>query len=175
MKKILVCIEIFILLLNKASAPIFMGLCADDYLYPGALRKILDAWKHVGPDTGLISFSWKSRQIDQNQKGRPNDPVQQFCYSALPRKLVGLDSTLAFFLFGNIPGNFSEISGRVSIVAPEHPLYHIKFSADYEYWLRITKKHALHLSDEEVGFIRRHDATAATYMITNGEYHAGVV
>jgi glycosyltransferase involved in cell wall biosynthesis len=158
--------------INKASAPIFMGLAADDYLYPGALRKILDAWKHVGPETALISFSWKRRQIHQNQKGLPNDPVQQFCYSALPRKLAGLDSTLAFFLFGNIPGNLSEISGRVSVVAPEHPLYHIKFSADYEYWLRITKKYALHLSDEEVGYIRRHDATAATYMITKGEYHA---
>lgn len=158
-------------IINKASAPIFMGCAADDYLYPGALRKILDTWKHVGPETALISFSWKRRQIHQNQKGLPNDPLQQFSYSALPRKLVGLYATLAYFLFGNIPGNLSEISGKVSAVAPEHPLYHIKFSADYEYWLRITRKYALHLSDEEVGFIRRHEATAASYMITNGEYH----
>jgi len=158
-------------IINKASAPIFIGLGADDYLYPGALPKILDAWKHVGPDTALISFSWKRRQIDQNQKGLPNDPVQQFAYSALPKKLVGQYSTLAFFLFGNIPGNLSEISGRVSIVAPEHFLYHIRFSADHEYWMRITRKHALHLSDEEVGFIRRHEATAASYMTAKGEYH----
>ena len=158
-------------IINKASAPIFMGCAADDYLYPGALRKILDTWKHVSPETALISFSWKRRQIYQNQKGLPNDPLQQFSYSALPKKLVGSYSTLAFFLFGNIPGNLSEISGRVSAVAPEHPLYHIRFSADYEYWLRITKKYGLHLSDEEVGFVRRHDATAATYMITKGEYH----
>ena len=63
MKKILVCIEIFHFVINKATAPIFMGLCADDYLYPGALRKIVDEWKHVGPDAGLISFNWKSRQM----------------------------------------------------------------------------------------------------------------
>ena len=158
-------------IINKASAPIFMGCAADDYLYPGALRKVLDTWKHLAPETALISFSWKRRQIHQNQKGLPNDPLQQFSYSALPRNLVGLYATLAYFLFGNIPGNLSEISGRVSVVAPEHPLYHIKFSADYEYWLRITRKYPLHLSDEEVGFIRRHEATAASYMITNGEYH----
>ena len=150
--------------INKATAPIFMGLCADDYLYPGALRKIVDEWKGVGPDAGLISFNWKSRQIN-------HDPVTKFSYSALPKKLMGLDAMFAFFLFGNIPGNFSEVSGRVSLVAPEKHLYHIKFSADYEFWLRITKKNPVYLSDENVVYIRRHDAVAATYMITNGEYH----
>jgi glycosyltransferase involved in cell wall biosynthesis len=150
--------------INKASAPIFMGLCADDYLYPGALRKIVDQWKRVDPETALITFNWKHRQIN-------HDTLTKFSYSALPKKLVGVDSMFAFFLFGNIPGNLSEVSGRVSVVAPEHFLYHIKYSADYEYWLRITKKYPIYLSDEDVVYIRRHDAVAATYMITKGEYH----
>ena len=76
----------------------------------------------------------------------------------------------AFFLFGCFPGNFSEISAKVSLVAPEHYLYHIKFSADYEYWLRLAKKKAIYLSDIEVVYIRRHDRVAATYMVTKGEY-----
>jgi glycosyltransferase involved in cell wall biosynthesis len=151
-------------LFNKATAPIYVGLCADDYFYPGGLRKIVDAWKQVGPETGLITFNWKSRQIN-------HDTLTKFSYSALPKKLTGVDSMFAFFLFGNIPGNFSETSGRVSLVAPEHYLYHVRFSADFEFWVRITKKNPIYLSDEEVVYIRRHDAVAATYMVTKGEYH----
>src|SRR5688572_5160871 len=34
-------------LFTKATAPIYVGLCADDYFYPGALRKVVDEWKVV--------------------------------------------------------------------------------------------------------------------------------
>ena len=59
---------------------------------------------------------------------------------------------------------------KFRLVAPEHFLYHIKFSADYEYWLRLGKKKWIYLSDIEVVYIRRHDRVAATYMVTKGEY-----
>jgi glycosyltransferase involved in cell wall biosynthesis len=151
-------------LFNKATAPIYMGLCADDYFYPGALRKIIDEWKKVDDNVGLITFNWKNRQMKQHK-------YQKFAYHALPKTLNGVHSVLAFFLFGNIPGNFSEVSAKVSLVAPEHYLYDIKFSADYEFWLRLTRRNDLYLTDTEVVYIRRHDRVAATYAITKGEYH----
>lgn len=151
-------------LFNKATAPIYMGLCADDYFYPGALQKIVDEWAKVDETVGLIAFNWKNRQMKQHK-------FQRFAYHALPKNLTGIDGVFAFFLFGNIPGNFSEVSARVSLVAPEHYLYDIKFSADYEFWLRLTRGNALYLTDVEVVYIRRHDKVAATYAITKGEYH----
>lgn len=151
-------------LFNKATAPIYMGLCADDYFYPDALRKIVDEWRKVDDTVGLIAFNWKNRQMKQHK-------FQRFAYHALPKNLMGTDGVFAFFLFGNIPGNFSEVSARVSLVAPEHYLYDIKFSADYEFWLRLTRGNALYLADTEVVYIRRHDKVAATYAITKGEYH----
>jgi glycosyltransferase involved in cell wall biosynthesis len=151
-------------LFNQAKAPIYVGLCADDYFYTGALRKIVDEWKNVSLGTGLISFNWKGRQMKHNR-------LTQFSYSALPKNLEGVNATSAFFLFGCFPGNFSEISGRVSLVAGEHFLYHVRFSADHEFWLRLVKKSGIHLSDTEVVYIRRHDKVAATRMITKGEYH----
>ena len=150
-------------LFNKATAPISMGLCADDYFYEGALSKIVDEWKRVGPDVGFISFNWKTRQMAQHK-------LQQLAYTVLPKVVTDLDATIAFFLFGNIPGNFSEVSVRPPLVASERYLYHIKFSADYEYWLRLAKKSGLYLSDTKVVYIRRHDRVAATYAITKGEY-----
>jgi glycosyltransferase involved in cell wall biosynthesis len=151
-------------LFNKATAPIYMGLCADDYFYPGALQKIIDEWGMVDDSVGLITFNWKNRQMKQHK-------YQRFAYHALSKKLSGTHSVFAFFLFGNIPGNFSEVSAKVSLVAPEHYLYDIKFSADYEFWLRLTRKNDLYLADTEVVYIRRHDRVAATYAITKGEYH----
>jgi glycosyltransferase involved in cell wall biosynthesis len=151
-------------LFNKASAPVYMGLCADDYFYPGGLQKIMDEWKKVNDNVGLITFNWKSRQMKQHK-------YQQFAYEALPQTINGIDTVFAFFLFGNIPGNFSEVSAKVSIVAPEHYLYDIKFSADFEYWLRLSRTNSIFLTNTEVVYIRRHDRVAATYAITKGEYH----
>jgi glycosyltransferase involved in cell wall biosynthesis len=151
-------------LFNKARAPLFVGLCADDYFYPGSLTKIMNEWKVAGPDVGLISFNWKKRQLK-------HDKLTTFSYEVLPKTFKGIDSTFAFFLFGNIPGNFSEVSGKTSLVAGQHYLYDIKFSADYEFWLRLTQKENIYLSTLQAIYIRRHDRVAATYAITKGEYH----
>ncbi len=149
---------------SHATAPIFVGLCADDYFYPGALRKIVEEWDKVTPETAFITFNWKSRQVKHNK-------LAAYATELLPSNLNGFSSSFAFFLFGNFPGNFSEMSGRVSVVAPEHFLYHVKYSADYEYWFRLVKQTGIYLSNLDVVYIRRHDRVAATYIITKGEYH----
>ena len=151
-------------LFNKMTAPIYTALCADDYFYEGGLRKIVDEWAKVGPEIGLISFNWKYRQIN-------HDRLTAYSYSVLPRVLNKTNATIAFFLFGNIPGNLSEVSGRVPLVVSEDFLYHIKYSSDFEYWLRLTKKTGIFLSNTEVNYIRKHDRVMATYAIANGEYH----
>ncbi len=151
-------------LFNKANAPIYMGLCADDYFYEGSLKKIVDEWSRLGPEVGLVTFNWKDRQLAQNE-------FDKLSLELLPENLGGIDSEFAFFLFGCFPGNFSEISGKVSLVASEHYLYDIRFSADYEFWIRLVKKQDLRMSSAKVSYIRRHDKVAASYTITKGEYH----
>ncbi len=151
-------------LYNKATTPIYTALCADDYFYPGGLRKIVEAWENVGNEVGLITFNWKVRQMH-------HDALTVLSYSVLPSKLDRSNAAIAFFLFGNIPGNFSEVSARVPLVVSEDFLYDIKYSGDFEYWLRLTEKTAIQLNDTEVVYIRRHDRVMATYAITRGEYH----
>ena len=151
-------------LYNKATARIYTALCADDYFYPGGLRKIISAWENAGNDVGLISFNWKTRQMK-------HDALTILSYAALPRKLDRSNAAIAFFLFGNVPGNFSEVSARVPLVVSEDFVYEIKYSGDYEYWLRLAEKTAIELTDTEVVYIRRHDRVMATYAITKGEYH----
>jgi glycosyltransferase involved in cell wall biosynthesis len=152
-------------LFNNASAPIFVGLCADDYfLSTKSLGDVVDEWSKVGPDTGFITFNWTSRQQKHNR-------LAAYAVEALPNKLRGWHSSVAFFLFGCYPGNFSEMSGRVHLAAPEHANYNVRFSADYEYWMRLVKRSGIYLSSKDVVYIRRHDRVAATYAITKGEYH----
>ena len=151
-------------LYNKATAPVYTALCADDYFYEGGLRKIVDEWASVSPEIGIITFNWKHRQMN-------HDKITAYSYSALPKVLNSSNATISFFLFGNIPGNLSEVSARVPLVRSEDFVYDIKFSGDFEYWLRLSKKAAIHLSDTEVVYIRRHDRVMATYAITKGEYH----
>lgn len=152
-------------LFNQASAPIFVGLCADDYfLNKKSLGDVIEEWSKAGPETGFVTFNWKSRQQKHSR-------LTAFAYEALPDKLRGWHSSVAFFLFGCIPGNFSEVSARIPIVAPEHYLYDVRFSADYEYWMRLVKRTGIYLSSKDTVYIRRHDRVAATYAITKGEYH----
>ncbi len=154
----------FRFLYNTARAPIYTALCADDYFYEGGLRKIVDEWAKVGPEIGLITFNWKHRQMK-------HDRLTAYSYSVLPRVLDKTNATVAFFLFGNIPGNFSEVSARVPLVVSEEFSYQIKFSGDFEYWLRLSKKTGIFLSNAEVVYIRRHDRVMATYAVAKGEYH----
>jgi len=151
-------------LYNTAKGPIYTALCADDFFYEGGLRKIVDAWEKVGPEIGLIAFNWKKRQLKHDQ-------LTTFSYSVLPSVLDKTNVTLAFFLFGNIPGNLSEVSARVPLVVSEDFLYHIKYSGDFEYWLRLSKKTGIFLSDAQVVYIRRHARVMASYAIAKGEYH----
>ncbi len=48
---------------SKANAPMALGLCADDYFYPGAIKKVVDEWNNASPDTAFITFNWRARQM----------------------------------------------------------------------------------------------------------------
>lgn len=152
-------------LFNHASAPIWVGLCADDYfLNSKSLGDVVNEWNRVGSDVGFMTFNWKSRQTKHSR-------IAAYAVDALPEKLKDWPSSFAFFLFGCFPGNFSEMSSRVSVVAPEQFLWEVKYSADFEFWMRLVKRHGIYLSNKDVVYIRRHDRVAATYAITKGEYH----
>ena len=91
----------------------------------------------------------------------------------LPKTLKYPDSSLGFFLFGNIPGNFSEVCVNVAIVNDSANFVdHMKYSGDYEFWARLAKTHTVICSNAKIVYIRRHDRVAATFLNTKGEWFA---
>jgi glycosyltransferase involved in cell wall biosynthesis len=152
-------------LLSKASFPIIYYLCADDYFYPGALKKVMDAWSHAAPETALIGFNWK--------EVLKHSELANFSYRVLPKQLDPLKASFAFFLFGNLPGNLSNVSARLDILKAAGGFDEwFRQAGDFEFWSRIAKDHPIVLSDTETSFVRRHAGVATKYMNSRGTQFA---
>ena len=152
-------------LFAKATAPVVIGLGADDYFLPGGLATVVREWEKASPDTAYISFNWKKR--------KDHSRLARYSYEVMPKKLDTLNSTLAFFLFGCFPGNLSEISTRVGLFnSADGFVEHMKYTADFEFWSRIGKTYSAILCDADITFVRRHDRVASTYMSSKGEAFA---
>jgi hypothetical protein len=91
----------------------------------------------------------------------------------MPKVLDPETAQLAFFLFGNFPGNFSEVCVKTDVVnASEDFQPNMPYSGDFEYWGRLAKTRPIVLCDDLVVFIRRHDEVAGTRLNARGERFA---
>ena len=152
-------------LLTKASAPVAHILCADDYFYPGAIGMILHEWESRPANTAFIGFNWK-KVIEQSIQAR-------YSYSLLPKRLDPQKSQLAFFLFGNMPGNLSQVTCDVEMVRATGGFNEgLKQACDFEFWARITRNKSMILSDTETVYVRRHENTASIYLNKQGQLFA---
>jgi glycosyltransferase involved in cell wall biosynthesis len=147
-------------LFSKPSSDFAYCLCADDYLNPGALRRVMHEWETNDEDLAFIVFNWNDISI--HAKG-------QYSHDVLPRILKPSISQLAFFLFGNLANNLSNISTRVSAVTETGGFdMAYKMAGDMEIWARIARKHSVLLSDFEAAYVRRHEGTATNYLNKQG-------
>jgi len=148
-------------LFAKASAPVAHLLCADDYFYPGALGLILREWETLPADTAFISSNWKTI-IEHSITAR-------YSYYVLPRRLDPKTSQLAFFLFGNFPGNLSNVTCNVEMVRESGGFKEgMKMAGDFEIWARIARSKGMALTDSETVYVRRHENTATNYLNKQG-------
>ena len=149
-------------LFTKASAPVAHVLCADDYFYPGALGMILQEWESRPANTAFIGFNWK--------KVIEHSILAGYAYHLLPKRLDPKESQLAFFLFGNMPGNLSNVTCDVEMVKATGGFNEkLKQAGDFEIWARITRNKSMILSDTETVYVRRHDNTATKYLNKQGQ------
>jgi glycosyltransferase involved in cell wall biosynthesis len=152
-------------LISKAGAPLAYTLCADDYFYPGGLERTMKEWNKVDPNTAFIGFNWK--------EVLKHSELARYSYQVLPKNLDPRRSKFAFFLFGNLPGNLSNVSAKVDVLRASGGFNeHLKQAGDFELWSRIAKDHPIVLSDTETVFVRRHENVATNYMNKKGEQFA---
>jgi glycosyltransferase involved in cell wall biosynthesis len=148
-------------LFSKASTEIAYSLCADDYFYSDAISRIVNEWTLVPSDTAFIGFNWK-----EVMKHNIN---AKFSYDILPKTLRPGFAQLAFFLFGNLPGNLSNVSAKVACVTDGGFDESFKMAGDFEIWARLSRKYTMVLSDTETCFVRRHEGVATKYLNKQGQ------
>ncbi len=151
----------FNFLFLNAAAPNAYCLCADDYFLPGTLSKVVQEWNSVSADTAVICFDWKWFLT--------HSALTRYGYTVVPENLLPENALLAFFLFGNLPGNISNVSLKVSVINHSGGFAkNYKMAGDFEMWARLSKGHRFVLSEFKPAYVRRHEATASNYLNSKG-------
>jgi len=145
-------------LFARVGASIVQILCADDYLLPGGLRKIVAEWSGIAPSVGLIRFRV------------PSDEVQHLRMSVCREAIPTDKATLYFFLFGNLCGNLSNVSFRTEMQR-NHGLFRLDlpFAEDYRYMAAFANDYEISVSSTWVHHVRRHEQAASVYLSRKGE------
>ncbi|HKG08480.1 MAG TPA: glycosyltransferase family 2 protein [Pedobacter sp.] len=151
-------------LFRNARSPLSQILCADDFFVkPTALGKIAAYWKNASAEIGFARFG----HIGSSDKKIVN--IQTQMIPSVIRKEFG---DLLFFVFGNFPGNLSDVSIRTHLVRENgyFPV-HMPFAGDCAFWSRLIRKVSMGVEQELLIYIRRHDKVASNYLGLKGELY----
>lgn len=149
---------------KQAKAPISQILCQDDYLIKDdGLSTILDYWRNAKPEVGFVRF---------NHEEATTSETVMLERKILPSVVSFGEADLWFYIFGNIPGNLSNVSLRTEIVEkcgwfkPDLP-----YAGDFEFWARAARTVSMGVQKEMVIFVRRHEGVASVFLNRNGELY----
>jgi glycosyltransferase involved in cell wall biosynthesis len=150
-------------LLRKAKAPVCQILNHDDYLQDSkALHRIVDFWNKVPQD---VAFA--SHYLGNMKPNRWN----RFARNVLPLIVKPSEADLYFYVFGNIPGNTSEVSVRTGVVEKLGGFREdLQCESDYEFWSRLANTESLGFILPSAVFVREHPGQATHYLNRNGEF-----
>jgi glycosyltransferase involved in cell wall biosynthesis len=151
-------------LFMQASAPISQILCADDYFVNEfALSKIVNYWKTASPEIGFVRFG---------HSGSSDKKIINIQTQVIPSVIRNQSGELMFFVFGNFPGNVSDVSIRTHLVL-ENGFFpnHMPFAGDCSFWSRIISNISMGVEKELLIYIRRHDKVASNYLGLRGELY----
>lgn len=153
-------------LFTQAKASVSQILCADDYFTgTSSLSTIVNYWRKASPEIGFVRFNH-------------NETSDAICRTInlenriTPEVINAKEATIWFFVFGNIPGNLSNVSLRTQLVA-DIGYFNEKFPAagDFEFWSRAVSKVSMGVQKESTVYIRRHDNVASNYLSLKGEFY----
>ena len=148
-------------LFQRTKAPISQILCQDDYFINSqSIDYILDYWNHVSEDIGYVRFNhcYKAKYLEVFQQ------------KILPSTIMSHDADLFFYVFGNIPGNLSNISLRTTLVHDCGGFNQdFPYAGDFEFWIRAAQMNNIGISKQHTTYIRRHAGAASISFNQNGE------
>jgi glycosyltransferase involved in cell wall biosynthesis len=152
-------------LFSKARAPISQILCQDDHFFnEKSLSTIISYWKTAHPEVGFVRF---------NLMEEPSNYSMVNLQKEITPPVISSDQAdLWFFLFGNIPGNLSNVSLKTNLVTKVGLFkQELPFAGDFEFWSRAARSVSMGISKQMVVHVRRHERVASNYLNQNGELY----
>lgn len=149
-------------LFEQALAPVCQILCQDDYFVDkDSLRLITSYWTQAPANIGFARF---------NHGSIGKCSLTMFQKEILPEIINSENSALLFYLFGNIPGNLSNVTLRTRIVKECNGFdQKLPYAGDFDFWSRAARKYSMGIQNDLVVFVRRHEGVASNHLNKKGE------
>lgn len=150
-------------LFANASYPISQFLCQDDYFVnDDSLAYIVNEWSELPKE---VVYMRTSHGVDSKKSN-----LAQYEMQVLPAIVSPQSSSFYFYIFGNIPGNLSNLSLRTAIVQ-QHGWFRLDlpYAGDFEFWSRVGRKDCWAISKHYVVSVRSHSEQASFTLNKKGE------
>ncbi len=147
-------------LFSKAKAPLAQILCQDDRFWaPTSLSTLAEEWKHAPSSVGFQCFNRD-----------PSHPLTAFLQEENTAIIQPKLATALFLVFGNFPGNLSNVSLRTEVV---HELSGFNqtfpYAGDFDFWSRLSAHHCCCYSTKQIVSVQRHPDAASFHLNRKGE------
>ena len=139
--------------LHQARAPLLQIFCQDDRMGPDCLQE-QQALLRAHPEAGMVFCHF--HPIDE--RGEIIDPHwAPRGFAGVPRYITPKRAPRLFAAFGCMPGNLSPVMLRAAVfraVGDFDP--QLSYVGDFEYWIRLSRRHPLVFNPEKLMGVRRH-------------------
>jgi len=149
-------------LFSQASFSLSQIFCQDDYfLEHDSLKALLDYWSTIPSE---VAFIRTSHGHDSKAS------LAQYETQVLPELVTPGRSSLYFFIFGNIPGNLSNVSLRTSLVQEQGGFREdLPYAGDFEFWSRVGQTQSWMICPTNIMYVRSHNQQASATLNQKGE------
>lgn len=149
-------------LFSKASFSLTQILCQDDYfLEHNSLKALLEYWSKIPSEISFVTTCHGHySHISKTQYG----------IQIIPELITPSRSSLYFYIFGNIPGNLSNVSLKTSIVKEQGGFRDdLPYAGDFEFWSRVGQTQPWMICPTNIMYVRSHNEQASATLNPKGE------
>jgi glycosyltransferase involved in cell wall biosynthesis len=149
-------------LISVAGSEYIKIFCQDDVMEPACLAQQLQFMR----EKPSLAFS-RVLQLASDTRGFRE---QDASLRRLPESIPPSAAALAFFLFGNIPGNLSNVMLRATAWRRAGGFREdLPYAGDMEFWFRVATREPFGVLHERLNFVRAHDGQASVFLNRNNE------
>jgi glycosyltransferase involved in cell wall biosynthesis len=151
-------------MVDLAQSDLIKIFCQDDLMMANCLdRQVGYMQKHAE-----LGFSRCLGTQEIKPQPRPKGPYRYM--EQLPEIIMPQASALAFFTFGNIPGNLTNLIFRKKVVEACGPFdQSYPYAGDFEMWVRVARKYPFGLQREALVYVHSHTGQGSVTLNKHNE------